>query len=301
MILAQSLLKRCATAIQGPLERWIQLRLTALAYQLSHCQWPWLKNRLIVFFLSHWTPDLQSAEKSDPFAYASFNAFFTRALQATARPIPQTSGNVLAPADGTLTQCHLIEDGQLIQAKGLTYTLKALLANEPALIQRFNTGLTSTTYLAPTDYHRVHMPLTGTLSSMTHVPGTLFSVNTDKAEICPNLFARNERLICIFETAHGPLAVIMVGALLVASIETVWGGLIRPAGFGKIITTHYPQQQAPTLKQGALMGWFHFGSTVITLLNAATTPNATLTQPGPHNIQYGIPIAQLKRSPHDSK
>ena len=293
MPVVQSIIMRSLHTMHQIGLRCLQLSLTQLAYALSHCTWPWLKNRLIIYFLSHWTPDLKEAQESNPFAYRSFNAFFTRPLAANARPQHHKPHALLAPADGTLTQLHLIEKGHLIQAKKHTYTVKALLGGHSKLSQQFQTGMSSTIYLAPTDYHRVHMPLDGTLKHMIHIPGSLYSVNTQQAESCPDLFAKNERLVCIFDTEHGAMAVVMVGALLVASIETVWHGLIRPVGFGKIQTMHYATNQAPTLKQGDLMGWFHFGSTVICLLNASAQP--LIKKALPCSIQHGSILAHIEQ------
>ncbi|MBM93649.1 MAG: phosphatidylserine decarboxylase [Legionellales bacterium] len=269
-----------------------QWLLTHLAYQLSHCQWPWLKNRLIVFFLSHWTPNLKEAQETNPFAYRSFNAFFTRALNPHARILQTEPSALLAPADGQLTQFHTIESGQLIQAKGHTYTVEALLGSTERA-QAFQTGITSTIYLAPTDYHCVHMPLAGTLKSMTHIPGMFYSVNTDSAAEQPDLFAKNERLICHFDTPYGDLVLVMVGALLVSSIETTWHGLIRARGFGAIQHFTYEASQAPSFKQGDRMGWFHFGSTVITLFNPQQPVELNALNL-PSTVQYGSVLTQIQ-------
>ena len=160
--------------------------------------------------------------------FASFNDFFTRTLKPGARPLGNAEAHVLCPADGAVSQLGKIREGRILQAKGHDYTVAQLLGGDDALAQRFRNGDFITIYLSPSDYHRVHMPVTGTLESTTYVPGDLFSVNQATAAAVPGLFARNERLSCIFDTERGKMASVMVGAMIVAGIETVWGGRVEP-------------------------------------------------------------------------
>lgn len=200
---------------------------------------------------------MSQALEPAPSAYATFNDFFTRALKADARPL---GDGLLSPADGTLSQYGRLQAGQLVQAKGHTYSAQTLLGGDTALAEEFLGGSFATVYLSPRDYHRVHMPVTGTLREMVYVPGRLFSVNEATANHVPGLFARNERLVCIFDTEHGPMAMVLVGAMIVAAIETVWSGQVTPL-------SGHPQRmrfgQPITLEKGAEMGRFKLGSTVV--------------------------------------
>ena len=225
------------------------------------------KAPLIHWFIKRYKVDLSESAISDPRHFASFNDFFTRALKVDARPIAQGPGAVVCPADGCVSQSGLIEDHLIFQAKGKHYSLDALLANSPAMVELFRNGSFATVYLSPKDYHRVHMPLSGTLRQMTYVPGRLFSVNPVTTEHVPDLFARNERLICLFDTPAGAMAVILVGAMIVASIETVWSGLICPSPkYRQLLTVSYADDPAaPQLAAGTEMGRFKLGSTAIVL------------------------------------
>ena len=284
----------CLTIIQSikKFSTWLyQHGLTKLVWHLSHCQWTWLKNRIIQAFISHFQPNMLEAELTDPFEYVSFNALFTRKLKANARPLEGDEQHWLSPADGTLSQLQFINDGQLIQAKQHTYTCAALLGNHPEWQKSFNQGISTTIYLAPFDYHRVHMPLSGRLRCMMHIPGNLYSVSLKTAAKIPNLFAKNERVVCIFDTNHGPLAIALIGATLVGSIEISWHGLIRPKGHGKITQIDYPADTGPYLQQGELMGWFNYGSTVVCLLNNES--EALHPWSIPCSIRYGQRLADL--------
>jgi len=237
--------------------------LSAMMYRITRCRWRPFKDALIGAFIRHFRVDMSLAAQSNPEAYESFNAFFTRALRPDARPLAQDLTALLCPADGALSQIGLIRDGSLLQAKGRTYTLLDLLGGDTAAAAAFTDGAFATIYLSPRDYHRVHMPLAGSLAAMTHVPGRLFSVNAVTARGVPRLFARNERVICRFDTRVGPVAVILVGAIFVGSMETVWAGQVTPpprAGDRTGPTT--PVQ----LERGDEMGRFNMGSTVILLL-----------------------------------
>jgi phosphatidylserine decarboxylase len=219
-------------------------------------------------FIARYQVDMSEAADPDPVAYASFNEFFTRPLAAGARPLARAQW--LCPVDGAVSQCGPIEDQTLLQAKGHRYSLAALLA-DPSLASRFSGGAFATLYLSPRDYHRIHMPAAGRLLSMTHVPGSLYSVNPVTVEGIPDLFARNERLVCLFERAGEPFAMVLVGATIVGRIETVWHGLVNAPRVGAARTWRYNTQPVD-LAQGAEMGRFLLGSTVILVVPASTTP-----------------------------
>lgn len=240
--------------LQYPLPQHALSRLTG---KFAQCNNPWVKNTLINAFIKRFNVDMSQALEPDPTAYATFNDFFTRALKADARPIHE---GIISPADGTLSQYGRLQAGQLVQAKGHTYSAQTLLGGDTALAEEFLGGSFATVYLSPKDYHRVHMPVTGTLREMVYVPGRLFSVNQATANYVPGLFARNERLVCIFDTEQGPLAMVLVGAMIVAAIETVWSGQVTPL-------SGHPQRmqfgQPITLEKGAEMGRFKLGSTVV--------------------------------------
>lgn len=237
-------------------------RLIGMLAQLERPQW--LKNALIQVFMRAYDISLEEAECQAPNQFVHFNAFFTRSLKADARP--QGTSNFLSPADGCVSQRGAITQGQLIQAKGHYYTAAALLADDAttSLADVFDEGSFATIYLSPRDYHRVHMPCAGTLRSTRYVPGALFAVNDTTAQNLPGLFTKNERLVCLFDTSDGPLAVVLVGAMIVAGIETVWGGIETPAP-GAIRERQWPSEQAPQFEAGDEIGRFFLGSTVIIL------------------------------------
>jgi phosphatidylserine decarboxylase len=212
---------------------------------------------------------MQEALESDPNAYASFNQFFTRALKPELRPFTTDNRSIICPVDGAISQIGKLNNGHMIQAKGFTYDVMNLLGGSVARAAPFQNGQFATLYLAPKDYHRVHMPFDGVLREMVYVPGKLFSVNTRTTEHVPHLFARNERVIAIFDTTIGPMAIVLVGAMLVASISTVWAGIVAPASQRKISKQHY-QPNKIVLKRGAEMGHFQLGSTAIILFGQNT-------------------------------
>lgn len=219
-------------------------------------------------FAKAYKVDMNEAKESQFHSYSTFNDFFIRELKENARPIVEGDETLALPADGAVSQLGLIQDDQILQAKGHHYTLEALLAGNFMLADLFRNGQFITTYLSPRDYHRVHMPCDGLLKEMIYVPGSLFSVNPLTAANVPNLFARNERIICVFETAFGPMVQILVGATIVGSIETVWSGMVTPPREGIIKRWSYPQADksgAIFLKKGEEMGLFKLGSTVINL------------------------------------
>jgi len=226
-----------------------------------------LRKLFIRTFIKRYKVDLSQAKIQDVEKFENFNAFFTRELQADARPLPTAQGAIVCPADGAVSQLGDIADGNLLQAKGKHYSCQSLLAGDAQMAALFQSGKFATIYLSPRDYHRVHMPMAGILKKTIYVPGKLFSVNQTTAESVPNLFARNERLVCLFTTAAGPMAVILVGAMIVAGIDTVWAGEVCPiAGKRDIQITDYSNQiPAVQLPLGGELGRFRLGSTAIVL------------------------------------
>ncbi len=238
--------------------------LSSMARALAYSDNPRLKQWLIDTVTRRFGVNLAEAAQPDPTKYPTFNAFFTRALKPGAR-VPDPDPRVLLmPADGHVSQCGPIENGRIFQAKGQSFTAAELLGDE-ADATPFNDGLFATVYLSPRDYHRVHMPWTGRLRETVHVPGRLFSVGTAAVAHVPRLFARNERLVCHFDTDFGPMAMVMVGALLVSGVETVWSGEEIPA-YGDRINRKDWRAENITLDRFAEMARFNYGSTVIVLL-----------------------------------
>ena len=238
--------------------------LSSLARRLAYSTSPSIKQWLIDTVTRKFGVDLSEAAQPDPRAYPSFNAFFTRALKPGARMVDPDPDALLMPADGHISQCGDIVDGRIFQAKGQSFTAAELLGSE-ADAAPFRDGVFATVYLSPRDYHRVHMAWTGTLRETVHVPGRLFSVGTAAVADVPRLFARNERLVCHFDTEFGPMVQVMVGALLVSGVETVWSGEEIPA-YGHTITRMDYRGKGITLERFAEMARFNYGSTVIVLL-----------------------------------
>ncbi|MCK5892977.1 MAG: phosphatidylserine decarboxylase [Endozoicomonadaceae bacterium] len=236
------------------------------SHYLAESRIPWLKNAFIQWFIRQYDVDMSEALEEDPKAYAHFNDLFTRLLKYDARPMPANSHAVISPADGAISQLGDIYYGRLYQAKNHDFSLTELIGGDSALATELSEGRFVTIYLSPKDYHRVHMPAGGTLRRMIHVPGRLFSVNQATTENLPLLFARNERVVCIFDTEKGPMAVILVGAMIVASIETVWSGVVTPPRH-IMKTFDYTEagRQAIHLNRGDEMGRFKLGSTAIVL------------------------------------
>lgn len=235
--------------------------LSSLAGKLAEAKTPWLKNFIIQKFMRTYQIDLNEAIIQDPTAFIDFNDFFTRRLKPTARPIDNNADSIISPADGTLAEIGAIHQGQLLQAKNMYFNLDTLLANDLDTTRPFANGQFATVYLAPNNYHRVHMPVDGQLLKTIYVPGKLFSVNRMTSTIIPNLYARNERLIAVFETAFGKMAVVMVGALIVGSIQMAW--MHEPVR-GTEVTMETPDK-AIQLKKGEELGLFKLGSTVVIL------------------------------------
>lgn len=241
--------------------------LTRAAGWLAERKWGAVTHLIIKLFAQKYQVNFDEAEKGKPSDYSSFNEFFIRPLKADARPIDQTENGLCLPADGRVSEAGQINENRLLQAKGHYFTLETLLANDSELAQKFKDGQFITTYLSPRDYHRVHMPCDATLRKMIYVPGELYSVNPFLAEHVPNLFARNERVICEFETAFGPMVQILVGATITASMSTVWAGVINPPRPEQVTVYEYltEGETAVHLKKGEEMGAFRLGSSVINL------------------------------------
>ncbi len=241
-----------------------QHALSRAAGALARCRRPWVKNTFIEWFIKRYNVDMSEALEENPRNYGSFNEFFCRPLKPDARPICAEPGAVVCPADGFISQLGDIEAGRIFQAKGQDYSALELLGGDEALAAEFADGHFATIYLSPRHYHRVHMPLAGRLRRMLAIPGDLFSVNTATASQVPRLFARNERAVAVFDTEAGPMALVLVGAMIVAGIDTVWAEDVTPAK-RTIATTDYTGNEAIELAAGAEMGRFKLGSTVIVL------------------------------------
>jgi phosphatidylserine decarboxylase len=255
--------------MRGRLFIWLQHvlpqhRLSRLVLSATRVRTRWFKNLLTRAFLTLFAVDMAEAIEVDPYRYASFNEFFTRALRPEARPIAAGAAEIASPVDGTVSECGRIERDSLLQAKGRRYTLAELLAQQ-AWVRHFEDGSFATLYLAPYNYHRIHMPLRGRLIETVYVPGRLFSVNSVTAQHVPRLFVRNERVLTLFEGDFGHFAVVLVGAFNVGSIATVWAGDITPAA--RRAVTHIPAPDV-VLEKGAELGRFNMGSTVILLFEA---------------------------------
>ena len=285
------MLNRLATLIQYPLPHHL---LGRCMYAFMRIRQPWIKHRQIQWAIRHYKIDLREAELPFPDAYPDFNSFFTRALHPQARPVCEGANDIASPADGVISQLGAIREGQLIQAKHRHYTLDALLGGYTHISAIFNDGHFATIYLSPRDYHRVHMPLDGRLQDMIYLPGRLFSVNHTTTRLIPNLFARNERLITTFATPRGVVAVILVGAIFVSGIETVWSG-----DFGQTMRRPFQRWNYAkdaglpevVLKKGEEMGRFNMGSTVILLL-----PKGALTWAD--GLTAGSPVKMGQRLAH---
>ena len=236
--------------------------LTALAGKAASARGGVLTTRFIRWFVGRYGVDMGEAANPDIASYPTFNEFFTRPLKAGARPLAQAS--LISPVDGAISQFGRIDKDQVFQAKGHAYATTALVGGDAALAGLFEDGHFATLYLSPKDYHRIHMPCDGRLLRMIHVPGDLFSVNPATARGVPGLFARNERVVCVFEGPHGPFVLVLVGATIVGSMATVWHGQVNPPRPGRVRDWRYDDQQI-LLKQGQEMGRFLLGSTVVML------------------------------------
>ncbi|WP_025739562.1 archaetidylserine decarboxylase [Salinivibrio socompensis] len=241
--------------------------LTRVMGKLASLKGGWFTTSVIKWFIKQYQVDMGEAKVSDPGYYRTFNDFFVRELKPALRPIEGDNDTLVFPADACVSQAGRIEQGQLIQAKGHYFSLTELIGGDETLASQFDEGEFATLYLSPRDYHRVHMPCDGVLREMIYIPGDLFSVNPLTAENVPNLFARNERVVCLFETDFGPMAQILVGATIVGSTETTWAGTVTPPTGGSIRRWQYPTEgeQSIHFVQGDEMGRFKLGSTVINL------------------------------------
>ena len=249
-----------------------QHTLSRLMCWLTRCETVWFKNLFIRFIIAKYQVNMSEAVEQSPDAYPSFNAFFTRSLRDGVRPIEGEEKTIISPVDGAISQLGQVNAGQLIQAKGRQYSLLELLGGDEALATEFEDGQFATIYLSPRDYHRIHMPLTGTLRQMTYVPGKLFSVSPRTARTVPNLFSRNERLITVFNTDDGPMIMVLVGAIFVGSMETVWQGQITPPYGKEIQQWDYQSDATIKLQKDEEMGRFNMGSTVVLLLPKGRMP-----------------------------
>ncbi len=248
---------------------------------LCNCRWHWLKNWMINTFIRRYQVDMSAAQLENPDDYATFNLFFTRHLKPGLRPVVQGTHDIASPVDGCISQIGKIEHDSLLQAKGFYYSLNALLGGDTTRSQPFVNGNFATLYLAPKDYHSIHMPLAGTLRETIYIPGKLFSVNPFTASMVPGLFSRNERLVCIFDTQAGPMAAILVGAMIVGSIRTSWDSSPRSK------TLMQKTYNIP-LNKGDELGYFQLGSTVILLFGE----NQMSWQPG-MNAERDIVMGEL--------
>ena len=262
--------------------------LTVFGGWVASRRWGVLTTRLIAWFVRRYQVNMAEAANADLTSYACFNDFFTRALAPGARPL--ASSTWVCPVDGAISQFGAIAQEQIFQAKGHTYSTTALVGGDAALAAQFQDGSFATIYLSPRDYHRIHMPCDGRLRRMVYVPGDLFSVNPTTARGVPGLFARNERVVCVFDTDHGPLALTLVGATIVGSMATVWHGVVNPPRLPQITEWHY-DDGAVNLRRGEEMGRFLLGSTVVLLWPCAMLDWNPTWQPGAP-VRLGEAMAQ---------
>ena len=282
-----SLADRCNVLAQGLLP---QHAIARVVHALARTQAPWLKNAMIGAFVRAYGVDMSEAANPDIESYATFNEFFTRALKPGIRPI--APADLVCPVDGAISQFGRIERDQIFQAKGHGYSTTALVGGDAGLAAVYENGHFATIYLSPRDYHRIHMPCDGRLLRMIHVPGDLFSVNPVTAANVPGLFARNERVVCVFESAQGPFVLVLVGATIVGSMATIWHGTVNAPRTRRVRETTYPPGEV-VLNQGEEMGRFMLGSTVVLLFSQkAGLAFNPLWEPG-RAIRLGEAMANL--------
>lgn len=272
-----------------------QHALSRLMYRLTRHRMTWLTHWQIRVFIRLFNVNMREAIAPHPESYPTFNAFFTRALRQGARPIAGNSATIACPVDGYVSQANFLTDKRIVQAKGWSYSLVTLLGGSEGRAAPFRNGQLAAFYLAPKNYHRIHMPLAGFLRKTVYVPGRLFSVSPATVRSIPNLFVRNERLVSIFETDIGPFAMVWVGAVFVGSIETVWAGRITPPYRPCPSQRDYPKKDSLHFEKGQEIGRFNMGSTVILI----APPNTACWQPRlqPQSpVQVGETIGQLSRS-----
>ena len=264
--------------------------ISGLIFSLARIKWSPVKNFSLKVYLSLHDVNMSEAVQENPYAYETLNAFFTRALKAEARPVDNTA-TMICPVDGRVSQAQAIENGRVFQAKGHDYSLLELVGGINELAEPFQDGSFATLYLSPRDYHRIHMPMDGKLTDMVYVPGRLFSVAPHTVNTVPRLFARNERLVCKFDTESGPMIMILVGAVNVSAIDTVWAGSVTPPSKNKVIHTRYPNVDIK-LQKGMEMGRFNLGSTVIMLTNNQLDLDKNIKHDEP--VRLGQALARLK-------
>jgi phosphatidylserine decarboxylase len=238
--------------------------LSKVMSKFTHSKIKVWKNLMISQIIKIYGVNMSEAKEQDINNFASFNHFFTRELKAGVRPITSVANAIACPADGAVSQAGLIKQGEIFQAKDKSFSAVDLLGGNAETAKPFENGSFTTIYLSPKDYHRLHMPIKGTLTEMIHIPGRLFSVNGATANSVPGLFARNERVACLFDTELGPMALILVGAIFVSSIETTWHGVVTPPSIESVRSWQY-QDNAPVIDKGEEMGRFNMGSTIIVL------------------------------------
>ncbi|HEV2704105.1 MAG TPA: archaetidylserine decarboxylase [Steroidobacteraceae bacterium] len=273
-----------------------QHALSRMVHALARVRWRGCKNLLIRAFIRAFRPELSDARQPQPLAYESFNAFFTRELAAGARPQPEDPLTVSSPVDGTISQIGYLDGQSILQAKGRSFSLAALLGADDAQTAQFAGGAFATLYLAPYNYHRIHMPRAGQLRTTRHVPGRLFSVNAVTAAAVADLFARNERVVCIWDEARQPFSMVLVGALFVGSISTVWHGEITPPSRRRVRELAPIAGPDAALARGDLMGWFNMGSTVILLFPKGRVQWQAQLRAG-MPIRVGQPLGQIRPPP----
>lgn len=254
--------------------------LSRIVGRLANCRISFIKNGFIRWFAKRYKVDMTEAAQPDMTAYPDFNSFFTRALRENARPIDPNPLSLVCPADGAISQLGAIEHDRIFQAKGRSYSVQALLGGDADLAAEFTGGSFATVYLSPRDYHRVHMPVDGKLRSMIYVPGKLFSVNTMTSEHVDALFARNERVVCVFDTVAGPMALVLVGAMIVAGVETVWAGHVCPVANQQSHTDYFNGGQEILISKGQEMGRFKLGSTVVAVFGPGAVQLDTVLTAG---------------------
>ena len=270
--------------------------LSSIMYLIAHSEWKPLKDFIIKNIIDIYDVELDQAADPEPTNYRSFNDFFTRELKPDARPIASGKDVLASPVDGVVSQAGKIEQGRIFQAKGHDFTLNELVGGDPKSAGLFADGNFATIYLSPRDYHRIHMPITGTLIKMTHVPGRLFSVSPSTTQNIPRLFSRNERIVNLFDTEAGPMAMIMVGAIFVSSMDTVWAGTVTPKS-RRTTSWEYGRKStaAIKLKRGQEMGRFNMGSTVILLFGKDAIELAPELQPEA-KLQMGQKVGTITSS-----
>jgi len=279
--------ERLAVALQYALPKRL---LTQLAGKLAGLEGGKATTAVIRWFAKRYGVNMAEAANADPASYASFNQFFTRPLREGVRPI--ADADFVCPVDGAISQFGPIEFDQVFQAKGHFYSTTALVGGDRALAARFENGDFATIYLSPRDYHRIHMPCAGRLTQMIHVPGELFSVNPATARGVPGLFARNERVVCVFESEFGPFVMVLVGATIVGSMATVWHGVVNPPRRPDIVKRGYAEGEV-VLEKGAEMGRFLLGSTVVMLFPQDVLRFGSDWAPG-GPVRMGEPMARAK-------